>query len=109
MALLLELPPHADHTLFAFPRTAVQLMVDSVTLLDMLLMIGDAVTGLLPRFPESATQIFEAVEFSLPFDLKSMTVNLPGDLSIIAGMKLGFFFEANAFQGLASSSAPSIW
>ena len=72
MAPLLELPPHADHTLFAFPRTAVQLMVDSVTLLDMLLMIGDAVTGRVPRFPESATQIFEAVEFSLPFELKSM-------------------------------------
>ena len=47
MALLLELQPHADHhTRFAFPRTAVQLMIDSVTLLDMLLMIGDAVTGL---------------------------------------------------------------
>ena len=76
MALLLEQPPHADHTLFAFPRTAVQLMVDSVTLL----MIGDAVTGRVPRFPESVTQIiFEAVEFSLPFGLKSMTVNLPGD------------------------------
>ena len=26
-----------------------------------------------------------------------MTVNLPGDPSIIAGMKPGFFFEANAF------------
>ena len=60
MALLLELPPHADHTLFVFPRTAVQLMVDSATLL----MIGDAVTGLVPRFPESVTQIFEAVASS---------------------------------------------
>ena len=41
-------------------------MVDSVTLLDMLLMIVDAVTGLVwvPRSPESVTQIiFEAVEF----------------------------------------------
>ena len=73
-------------------------MVDSVTLLDMLLMIGDAVTGRVPRFPESVTQIiFEAVEFSLPFELKGMIVNLPGDLLIIAGMKLGFFFESNAF------------
>ena len=70
-------------------------MVDSVTLL----MIGDAVTGRVPRFPESVTQIiFEAVEFSLPFELKSMPVNLPCDpTSIIAGMKPGFFFEANAF------------
>ena len=94
MALLLELSPHADHTLFAFPRTPIQLMVDSVTLL----MIGDAVTGRVPRFPESVTQIFEAFEFSLPFELKSMTVNLPCDpTSIIAGMKPGFFFEANAF------------
>ena len=30
-----------------------------------------------------------------------MAVNLPGDLSIIAGMKLGFFFEANASAFLA--------
>ena len=51
----------------------------------------------MPRFPESVTQIFEAFEFSLPFELKSMTVNLPCDPSIIAGMKLGFFFEAIGF------------